>query len=351
MRSWPKAPQGEAGKGCGCQQTLVCVITWAKGFRSQLAEGSHAWVLAGLGWREAEDRAMGLKMHGTTCSLWKHRVVSHPTGCRTTLPVPTSVQHHLAAAGGTATEVCGTKHRSKSKRKSPATHWDLLNYIIKGTGSKVPDSSGSAERMGTSHRYTQTRWCKPRSGKHRELQTCQVSTSESIFLPEILPNTPLHLRAKHKPCFVSLPCITIDSRLVFCTWQQGEKADIATGKITSSRHTINPYRWDTGELWSAFLHPCFLAVILCRPSWVVEGEGQPTCWHTVFLEVRALPLYQFPAYLLHKFLWNIKISTECKNWCIAGSSTEQVTNNPFLPKQTVSLSSPLKLATLSRYLS
>lgn len=59
------------------------------------------------------------------------------------LPVPTSVQHHFAAAGGTAIEVFGTKHRSKRKMTSPSTHWDLLNYMIKGTGSKASDSSDS----------------------------------------------------------------------------------------------------------------------------------------------------------------------------------------------------------------
>lgn len=81
-----------------------------------------------------------------------------------------------------------------------------------------------------------------------------------------------------------------------------------------------------------------------------EGEGQPSCWHTVFLEVTGLPLYQIPAYLLNKSLVSIKIFPECKNWCIADSSIEQVANNLFVPKQIVSLSPPLKLVTLSRYL-
>lgn len=50
--------------------------------------------------------------------------------------------------------------------------------------------------------YIQTRSCKPKSGKPKELQTSQVSTSESIFLPEILLfNTPLNLRAKPKALF------------------------------------------------------------------------------------------------------------------------------------------------------
>lgn len=86
------------------------------------------------------------------------------------------------------------------------------------------------------------------------------------------------------------------------------------------------------ELWSAFFHPYFLTDTLCRPSWVVEGEGQPSCQHTVFSGVTGLPFYQIPAYLLNQSLLDIKIFTECKNWCIAGSSTEQVTNNPFSSK-------------------
>lgn len=85
--------------------------------------------------------------HGAQ-NAWDHlqpvetpRVTSHRR--RTALPVPTSVQHHLAAAGGTATEVCGTKHRSKRKKKSPATQWGLLNDMTKGTGRKACAPSGS----------------------------------------------------------------------------------------------------------------------------------------------------------------------------------------------------------------
>lgn len=182
--------------------------------------------------------------------------------------------------------------------------------------------------VGISRRYTQTRSCKPGSGKPRELQTCQVSTSESIFLPEMVPNTPLSLRAKSKACFASLPCITAGSRRVFCTWQHGDKADSATGKTTSSGHIVNPYRRDTGSCEVHFFIPTFQQILFAgQAEW-----WKPSCWHTVFLEVTGLLLYQTPAYLLNKSLLNIKISTECKNWCIADSSTEQVTNNPFSSK-------------------
>lgn len=223
--------------------------------------------------------------------------------------------------------------------------------MIKGTGSKASDSPGSAERrMGVSHRYTQTGSCKPSLGKPRALQTCQVSTSESIFLPETLPNTPLSLRAKPKPWFVSLPCITVGSRWVFGTWQQGEKADRATGKMTAPRHHKSlqmRYR----ELASAFFHPYFLTDILCRPSWVVEGEGQFSCWHTVFLEVTGLPSYQTPAYLLNKSLLNIKPLLSVKTGALQILPLSRSQTILFVPKQTVSLSPPLKLVTFSRYLS
>lgn len=168
---------------------------------------------------------MGLKMRGTTCNLRKHRVVSHPTGCRTALPVPTSVQQLLGALQlRLVVQSTGQKEKQNPQ---------LLNDMIKETGSKASDSPGPAERrMGISHRYTQTRCCKPSSGKPRELQTCQVSTSEPVFLSEILPNTPLSLRAKPKPCFVSLPCITVDSRWVFFAHgSRVKKQTVLLGKL------------------------------------------------------------------------------------------------------------------------
>lgn len=110
----------------------------------------------------------------------------------------------------------GLWYKAQVKKKIPNHSLRFAELHDKRTGSKASDSPGCAgRRMGISHRYTQTRSCKPSSGKPRELQTRPVSTSESIFLPEILPNTPLSLRAKPKPCFVSLPCITVDSRWVF----------------------------------------------------------------------------------------------------------------------------------------